>query len=671
MYRWLLFLGLTVCAKVPIDTRGVDTPRGWTVDKSSEDVTATKAFDEGKTLKVDSFDSEEGITTEAIMSASDSIENIKANVEKFNKLVAINVAMRNALKERQDKTCFITKRLKQLEIHVHTRLSPLRVYTPPDDEKWPKITVDLGDEGEKFPDAKVIDSGTVIFSREFLPDKKIKKKKEQYGYTIKHFQKIEVKLADRQEWVFVEFEEKFGRKQCRDRGFFNLSCKGKFYQGKKYYEEANKVIIDKVEVFVKLVDDDNDNLYKIFSDDQQKITLGSAIRRYNFDGFRQNPYWVLHAYSSKCDGWQDNHDGSKFAQEVWKLIENGQTITNDLFEANFSCVEQKLFPNLLTPTNPSPDITKPEAKMVWLDNNKPFSPSSDEEDCQPLTAESIAEKASNSAVHPRCQFPLSDLGNLDDLSEEELNELRNEIQRVVNAGEESNSGMKEEFDDLSKSGCFYDQELTDGITVEIEGQYLLDVAGQYMTNTKFIAKGKKLAETHGGDFTPPNIIDDGGVTLYINLGLDERSYPLIPQFFSDDDDGSYTSEIVIEPDYTKNFKVSDIAFVHLSRGGAYRNKKAKINRQYEKSSWHGFATPQIDTAMTIDVELGIVNIQKIALYLGEKLFYEREAGDKSANPETEVKGGLFTLNSVVNSWTDYNIKENSAWQEKRRDGCSD
>ena len=675
MYRWfLVFIVCVNCAKVSIDTRGVDTPRGWTVDKSSGDVTAAKAFDQGKTLDVDSFNSEEGITTKAVMSASDSIENIKANVEKFNKLVSINVALRNALKERQDKTCFVTKPLKELEVHVHTRLSPLRAYEPLDDKKWPKITVDLDDESNGFKHAKVIDGGVIVFSREYQPDPEKKDKKnieERYSQTINHLQKIEVKLDDDDTdrgWVFAEFKEEFGRKHCESR--FLGSCEGSYSKGKIYFEEGNKVLIDKVEVRVKLVGDTNNRFYKIFADDQQTIELSSAVRHYNFDGFRQNPHWVLHAYSSKCDGWSGDHDGSEFAREVWQKIQDGDRVTNDFFATNFSCVEQRLLPNLVTPQNPSPDITKEEDRDPWLTNNKPFAPADDKEECQPVTAESIAENASGVAVDPKCRLPIPD--DLDDRSKENLELLRDIMQKYVSAGEESNAGMKQDFDDLSKSGCFYDKKLTDGIKVEIEGQYLLDVAGQYMTDVKFTAKGQELAATHQGSFMPPSIND--GVPLYINLGLDKRSYPLIPQFFASGDDSIYISgKKIIDPDYTKNFTVRDISFVHLNRGGDYRNEKATISKEYEKSSWHGFANPQEDTAMTIDIEYGIVNIQKIALFLGDdkKPFYKREAGNKAEN-SNGVKGGLFTLNSIVNSWTDYNIKNNLAWNEKRSgDGCSD
>ena len=673
MYRLFLLFSLTVCAKVPIDTRGVDTPRGWTVDKSSGDVTASKAFDEGKTLKVDSFDSEEGITTKAVMSASDAVENIKTNIEKFNKLVAINTALRNALKERQDKTCFIAKPLKQLEVRVHTRLSPLRAYEPPDDNKWPRITVDLGDgAGAFFGDdqgVKVIDGGVIVFSREFLPDpdkKNKKKEEEKYNYTSNHLQKIEVKLTDTDRgWVFVEFEEKFGRKLCEKRGVFNLGCKGKFRKGKKYHDEGNKVLIEKVEVLVKLVGDNNDRFYKIF-DEEPKIELSSTVLHYSFTGFRQNSHWALHAYSSKCDGWSGDHDGSAFAKEVWGNIQKGIPITNDLFAANFSCVDQKLFPNLITPQNPSPDITIGEDREKWLTNNQPFAPpadSTDKEDCQPVTAESIADDASKTAVHPDCRLSIPD--DLDDRSEENLDLLRNELQKHVSNGEESNAGMKEEFDDLSRSGCFYDKKLTDGIAVEIEGQYLFDVAGKYMTKGKFKEK-----------FTEATITSKT-VPLYINLGLDNRSYPLGSWSSSQDDGVIKFDDQQIDPNYTENFKVRDISFVDFNRGG---NPEQLIDHvpietgEWMNSCWTSFfCTQQDGNAVEIDVESGIVNIQRIALYLGgsDKPFYERKADNQQVNKETGVKGGLFTLNSVVNSWTDYNIKNNQAWNARRGDGCSD
>ena len=437
-----------------------------------------------------------------------------------------------------------------------------------------------------------------------------------------------------------------------------MSCKGKYRRANRYYEEGNKVLIEKVEVFVKLVGDDNDRFYKIF-DEEPKIELSSTVLHYSFDSFRQNLHWALHAYSSKCDGWSGDHDNSKFAKEVWEKIEEGnKRITNDLFSANFSCVDQRLFPSSVTPEKPSPDITTREDRDTWLNNNKPFAPPASKEECQPVTAESIADNASGTTVDPKCRLFIPD--DLDDRSEENLEVLRDQMQRYVSAGEESNAGMKEEFDDLSNSGCFYDKELTDGITVEIEGQYLLDVAGKYMTEEKF-----KISKEG-----PP--IDK--VPIYINLGLDNRSYPLMRDFF-EKNDGSVV-ERTIDLEYTKNFKVRDIAFVHLSRGGNSKQlaKYLPIEvKEWKESCWLVFSCSKKGNAKEIYVESGIVNIQRIALFLDEdeEPFYELEAGNQQENEETGVKGGLFTLNTIVNSWTDYNIKDNLAWKERRGNGCSE
>ena len=667
MHHWLLlFLGLTVCAKVAIDTRGVDTPRGWRVDKSSGDVTASKAFDEGKTLQVDSFDSEEGITTKAVMSASDSIENIKTNTEKFNKLVAINVALRNALRERQDKTSFIRKHIKQLEVHVHTRISPLRAYEPPNDSRmWPKITVDLGDDNV-FEEAKVIDGGVIVFRRtntfdDDKPDEQLSK------HSIAGIQRIVIELTDSQRFL-GEFKESVGRKHCTTRGFLWLACRGSFRKEDTYYQEANKVIIDKVEMLVRV--DDSDKDYKIFSA-EPKVELSSAILQHEFVGFKQNPHWILHAYSSKDEGWQGDHDGSELSKKIWQRIESGEKISADVFREVIQCANQELSPILVTPQNPSLPFIE---GTKWV-KDKTFTPSKDADKCRPITAQSVADNASIAGIDETCLF--KDSYNLDDLSEEELEEKREQLQGMVDKGEESNRGMKEDLDDLSKTGCFYDRKLKNGITVEIKGQYLVYAFGEYLTKEEFEKK-------YNTQLPPPE------TPLYINLGLDERSYPLTKNLY--DNNGEINiAEALIDPDYTKNFSVRNIEFVHLSRGGNPEEMLEIVSLKRDArhtpncfGGWNIVETlwnigssllsdkcKQKSTQQKITVEYGIISIQNIALYHGDsggKKFYQRTTNN--IRKTNGIKSGLFILNSAVNSWGDYNIKNNPTWNERRKNACS-
>lgn len=675
LYRWLLFLSLTVCAKVSIDTRKIDTPRGWAIDKSS-------SFDQGKTLRVDSFDSEQGITTQILMKPSDIVENIKGNNEKLKRLIEINVALRNALKEREDRTSFIRNYIKQLEVRVHTKLSPLRAYIPSDNSSWPRIEVDLGDEVEGFPKAQVIDGGIVVFRRVYKPDLNEKDKDKQFIYTINSIQKLTVRLTGEDQGylpIFAEFKDDRGHKICRERHsvFRWWSCKEYYDLKDSYNEEANKVFIDKVEILVKI--DDSNKEYKVFSDNS-KIELRSFLHEHTFTGLKQNPHWILHAYSSKEDGWQGDHDGSEFAKKVWERIENNDKIASDIFWEVFSCTNQGLLPIKLTPQIPSPE---PNDGEKWAKKNAPFTPNKDGDECEPITSESIASTAPS--VHDSCLEHIKAIpDDLANRSKEELEEIRVAFQNIVNKGEQSNQTLKEELDDLIKTGCLYDEPLTDGVDVDIEGQLLISAAGRYMTSNAF----KKMYPVEFGKLpTEPQM------PLYINLGLDKRSYLLVKSFYAGGDGLVQKNKINIDPIYTQNFTMRDITFVHFSLGGNPQDRiqPATVKKEYQAStsffkkllSWT-FAptvlvpayiiatspTQQSIEVKTFNIEY-VINIQKITLYKDDKPFYEYEMAAKLPDKDTGVISSLFTLNTVTDSWTDYNIKENLAWKTRRDDSCSD
>lgn len=683
MFSARLILLVLICACAAPVSRRDDrrVPRGWTIDTSKQDPSAIKiieqkAFGEGKVVLTDNF-SADNLTTEATLSSTDGKKQIKHLIEEYNKLLCINKELEDAIKELEDKRCFRTSRaVERLEVHVSTSIGALRK-----EAEWPEFKVDIGTQNFHYTPA--LDGGTVIFRKKFKLEKKDGKIQDYYnmeelldGITLV----LNNNEKGQNEYIndYVEFEESFGGKFCvkRDWWTFQVVCKKEETMKTSVSIETNRLHIDRVEIYLYFADDDRP--YKIFasnSSTQNPLTiLGNVVRSYTVKGFKNNPHWLLHYHSAKCDAWQEDHDDSVFGKYIWdNYIKKNNLGSINIYASPLHCAGTSTVPAYVEPA--IPEIGSPNDDDYiekWLsDNADKFKPhvNNSKAECQPRTAAVIREEA---IEQKKCgkepEQPLEVPENLDTWKSEPINKKVTYLKGENNNLKISNEGLSAGIDTETGSSCFYKKPLLGGIGVKITGQMLVNVGGKLMTrgraNECFFGDVENLK---GG------AVDDNQV--YINLGLNKQSYPIIAlnSGIGQDDRFNIDEGRILET-YTKNFAMRDISFVHLEKTVSekfftYENMNSLT---YDKI----FGDTTVD-GVSVAVEQGIVAIHHIELSFNDNVIYSfgsppepREADegtDTGINcEENDINKYLkIVLTNSNNVWVDYNVQGNEKWTDYR------
>ncbi len=688
----ILLLLLAACA-APVarrDERRV--PRGWTLDTSEQDIRAVnvreqKAFGEGKVIRADDF-SAESLTTEATLSSADGKKQIEHLSQEFNKLLCINQALKEAIEVLEDQRCFATlKAVEELEVHVSTSVSAMRKA-----DKWPEFKVELGgsDDGE-FAWASALDGGTVVFRKMFPVKKKDGKVHDYYNMEeILQGIKLVLNSEDRTNYIndYVEFKESFGGTFCAERRWGSVfGCKkGKTLTMKKNFSvETNRLHIDRVEIYMYFADDDRP--YKVFASHSSRreplVILDNIVRSYSVAGFKNNPHWLLHYYSAACDMWQKDHDGSEFGQYIWnKYIKQKNNSSINIYASPLRCAGVGAVPAEVAPEIPEINTSDKSLDLddinQWLNDNKDrFKPhvNSSKAACQPRTAavimtEAIEQKKCGKEPQP----PLAVPEDLDSWSATRLSRGATYLEGKNNDYKISNEGLVTDINNITGSGCFYEKKLLGGIKVKISGQMLVNVGGKLMTR-------RQANECIFKSTTDGLAVEDGNY-VYINLGFNTQSYPIITHNSGVQEDGRFAIDAgLILDTYTKNFNLQDIRFVHLEKTAhemffTHEDLDSATHDRIWSPPWGGRVDPTVTTASVL-VEQGIVALSSIELIFDGDVIYQRgsppppraegeEAGEIDCNEDkAEVLDALFVLTSSSNVWMDYNVHGNDAWDKYR------
>ena len=215
---------------------------------------------------------------------------------------------------------------KVVEVHVSTAVGALR-----DVNRWPKFSVEIGGEDStELGVAYAPDGGTVVF-RKILAANKDGKRVYNMEQLVKQITLSLQTDQNKETHLFNDYEsieEAFGDDTCLSRHLkWDLgTCK----KGKKVNLtervtiEKNKLIITRVEIYLHFEGDKN--RYKIFSSRNEPVTILDNSNFTHAIGFKNNPYWLLHFYSSNCNTWDNpNHDGTEFGEYMWNNYTNNNS----------------------------------------------------------------------------------------------------------------------------------------------------------------------------------------------------------------------------------------------------------------------------------------------------------------------------------------------------------
>ena len=688
--RWLVLFLLCTCA-APISTRNRRVPRGWTLDSSKQDIRAVniqeqKAFGEGKIIAADNYSSE-SLTTEASLSPNEGKESFGYLVDEYNKLKCKAMGLEDALNDAQDWHCLAKRRVvEKLEVHVATSIGAMR-----SDKPWPLFSVNLGSPN---PDKKVVglgevpavDGGTIIFRKNFAIDEKDK----THGPSMEDVVKQITFKLDASEARYIELKNYFGREYCTERHLWGRGwCKEeKTTSQQSYLVPTNTISIDSVEIYLYFVDDERP--YKVFASDTSMSKplayLDKIMPEYQVANFKNNPHWLMHYYSKKCETWGDaKHDGSKFGKYVWENYIAKKDATTPINYNNLECAGASHVPVYVEPEIPDIEIDKGtgldfDNVVKWqekqADSFKPPANRSKPE-CQPRTAKIIVKEADE---QNKCGGEREDSkklivpSDIDSWTAERLTQRVRDMQKENGNLVASIAGFTTDLNKITGSGHFYETELLNGIQVKITGQQLVNVGGQLMTRQR----ASKCIFTESGNLGKPR---DNPV--YINLGLNAPSYPIIPQFSGVGEHGRYPivlpdpKQLPLIPDvYTENFALRDIRFLQLSK---------KADNSFFAT--RAVATTRVDNLFgsdtmthnktSIDVEYGIVAIHSIELIFDAETIYELGTAYQTkqwdavplktneCNENSDVLAPLFVLTSRNSAWTDYGLRSNPAWVKFR------
>ena len=686
MARHLLLLLLLCACAAPIVQRDERrSPRGWTIDSSNQDMRAAnirekKAFGEGKIIEADNFRGD-SLTSEATLVSGDSREQLQQLIKDFNKLLCVNNALEQAILEAEDKRCFARVRTpKQLEVHVSTAIGAMR-----DDSKWPKFSVTLGGEdGVDFRGAYAPDGGTVVFTKRLTTNdegKRVYNMKQLVNHIGLHLRTEPNKKTGFFN-DYEKFEEAYGDDFCLERRSFFIvggACRdGKRTNLKESMMiEYNKLIITRVEIYLRFEGDKNS--YKIFSSrssrDEPLTILDNSNATYTITGFDNNPHWLLHYHSSKCNAWDNRtHDGTEFGEYIWNnYINNNSKDSVNIFTSPLHCPGSSAVPVSVVPEIPE-DLVDRKIDD-WLDKNKnkdkfKSHPNSSAAECQPRTAQMIKEEAvQDKKCGKDAPQPLLQPADLNKWSEERLVNGIKYMRDVNNLYDISNESFITRLNWETGSGCFYEKQLQAGMHVKIDGQELVRVSGKLMT--------KREAETCIFKDGHDNVAPPEGNNLYINLGLNALSYPMLHTVGKGKDSIFKITKFIKEP-YTENFAIHDLSYVYFTKKPNNDFFSNKVISQLEQDML--LAPERIVDAVTVPVEVGIIAIHKIEIMVSGNTIYkagvnlppnsedkinDNELCKEENSGKSVIENPLFILSNRANAWQDYNLRGNEKWEEYR------
>ena len=681
-----LVLLLCTCAAPIARQDGRRVPRGWTLDASKQELAAVnireqQAFGEGKIIRADDFDAD-SLTNEAPLTQTAGKAQLKSLIKTYNQLLCINTALEETVKEHQAKRCFATDRdIKELQVHVATSVSALRK-----EGQWPEFKVALGGkDAGVFAWAHALDGGTVMF-RKMFPVKQ--EGKDIQGYNMKEaIREITLELRTDERinehgYIndYVLFKDSFGSEFCvEERWRWLGGCRKETTMQEQVIIETNRLHIDRVEIYLYFADDDRP--YKVYasrpSAQEPLVILDNIAQQYSVAGFKNNPHWLLHFYSSRCEAWQEDHDGTKFGEYIWDNYIKQDADPIDIYQTPLHCAGAATVPVYDEPV--IPEIKDTDELDGWLaanaDNFKPHD-NNNQSECQPRTAAIIKQEALDQG---KCgknpETPLAEPLDLDTWSAARLSQAVIDQENSNNPLEISNEKFATDLDKITGSGCFYAQPLPGGIQVKITGQRLVNVGGKLMTRQR---ANTCIFTEIGGIGMPSNKNN-----VYINLGLNATSYPIIVNNSGKEADGRFSFEgdeaVVIKEAYTKNFALRDIQFVHLEKTAraeflSYKSVSTVTHKQF--LPWQDERSVG---AVSRLVEQGIVAISSIALKFDGNVIYQRGSSPPVEDSDTnidcyknDVLDALFVLNNSNNVWVDYNMHGNDAWVAYRdeQDHCA-
>ena len=684
MMRAIIFLFALACASENYQ-KGVRTPKGWTLDRNAQhadplccpqSAAETQQF---KILQSEYLEEGNDGTTETVLAPEDNLDAITQLVEKMNTDIAVNKKFWLSLLEAEDNSCFSRREFRELKVRVQTKISPYR-----NTDSTPEISFDMGIEGIKgkteiLPqDANVVDGGATVFKYEFSKFRTV---------SMDDIQKIHVTLvresddSETDDKYYFETEEKFGDGICTDNNWYRLGfCAKKEEQDAIYFHEADLVTIEKIDMFAKYpFDPKSYHIYSSLSSPQKPlITLNGTIREYSVFSFRNNPFWALHYYSAKCDTWDEPYnDGSVFAADIKKdFIDTLQPIGSDAMRKAQVCEDKKMMDVYALP--PYLILTHPQKKSnkdIWVNDAGMSSPTRAAGNiCNPLTIEDLTKEVTSGDMQA---FLGDEYLNKYDTSKkrspELLQEQRDYLEKAAARLEGSNIGLKTDWNKKMQLGCFYDKKLTEGIHMEVHGQVLQEFGHLLMTEEAFLEVETKMG------FNSPNPPEgnDKVLQMHISFGFSDKPFLAFNPVGNDTDANTYhfVKYIYVPPEYTKNFKLRDMTYVHVSRNYEDAFFQQVEGGEITKVSGFTFAGIESKTKLntrSTSIEYNALNITYLKLWLGKKedkkIIYEVGTENIDSIPnKLGVFNGLFVLNNTVRSWTDYGLKDNKSWDEFRKE----
>jgi len=526
-----------------------------------------------------------------------------------------------------------------------------------------------------FDFASALDGGTVIFRKKFKLEKKDGKIQNDYNMKDLLQDGINIELngsTNKYDYIndYVKFTESFGGEFCTERRFWGGlgGCRKKATLKTSVSIETNRLHIDRVKIYLYFADDDRP--YKIFasrSSTQSPLTiLDNVVRSYSIAGIKNNPHWLLHYHSAKCDAWQGDHDGSAFGKYIWNnYIKQNNHGSIDIYASPLHCAGTSTVPAYVEPAIPKIDTAADIDKWI-SDNEDKFKPhvNNSKAECQPRTAAVIREEAiTQEKCGKKPEDPLEVPADLDTWKPSRLSDRGSYLEKRNKNFKISNEGLSDNIDTETGSSCFYKKPLLGGIRVKITGQILLNVGGKLMTR-------RKANDCIFNNASPSSVKDSNQV--YINLGLNAESYQIMTHNSGNQQSGRFDIDGVIRDTYTKNFAMRDISFVHLEKTASeeFFTYEETATTTYDKF-WGEDLTV---SAVSVAVEQGIVAISSIELNFNDDVIYSLGSPPKPLEEgETDIDycvkndsdDALFVLTNSNNVWVDYNVQGNEKWIDYR------
>ena len=666
--RAVLIIILASCS--PNTGDGIRTPENWTLDKNS----MYRDLSDGLLSKYEKHAFEviqeeylnanaDGIEEE-VVEAADNIEAIVDMIERYHENIAINKKLWQAIIDYEDSTCFKRRGLERLEVHLRARIGFQRKANASPKVKLEEF-ISLPD-GVYHPTATIIDGGTTVFVYNF---------KKPHVTTIDSIENITLFKESLPEYYESKF--KYGRGYCTKRALWGtLWCTKKdAVQHDTYHHEGDTIVVDGIDIYAKYPNDKRKYLvYSSLPTEQHQplAVLSGVTPRYSVPSFRNNPHWVMHFFSSKCDGWGTaDHDDSDFGREIWNdYASKGKPIGSNVLRKKFSCKDRSLTGIGIPPPDVINTYDENSDKLpdnVWHDDSSTELEANTEHTCQPIAVEQLMKQARKEVDTEMIDFDTSA-----EWAPEVLQEKRDILEGELDNLSNSSTGLQADYNKHHRMGCFYDRELPDGIKIKITGQVLNSIGGALFSEKE----AKKELDINA----LPDVEDMP--QLFIGFGYSEDLAYIGDVSPADgNDNGIYAITGQAAPGFTKNFTMRDMTYVHLARNFSekfFQTLEGEI--RFRNDFW---GKGQDVKTENIKIEQNILSVTSIELSIGEEgnpsnpkqVIYKLKSIDldESNQPvdaeynKYGVLPSLFVLNNTSSAWTDFGLKGNSTWDEYRRE----